>query len=41
MDAKERRDEVQIAARIAANEVLWAASRLKDSAMKEAAERLS
>ena len=36
MDAKERMDEVQIAA----NEVLWAASRLKDSAMKEAAERL-
>ena len=40
MDAKERRYEVQRAARIAANKVLWAASRLQDSAVKEAADEV-
>ena len=40
MDVKERWDDVQRAAHIAANEVLWAASRLQDSAVKEAADEV-
>ena len=41
MDEKERRDEVQRAARISANEVLWAAARLKDAAKNDAADEVT
>ena len=38
MDEKERMDEVQRAVRIAANEVIWAAARLRDVAEKDTAD---